>query len=80
MLALMGDKAARAAAAADDVWVPYPLSAGGGRKWVLPVWLVLAIVGTVVQLKGSKGGEERRARRRLGQRAKGVRGIRRGQG
>ena len=61
VLALMGDKAARAAAAADDVWVLYPLSAGGGRKWVLPVWLVLAIVGTIVQLKGAA---VRRASRR----------------
>jgi Domain of unknown function (DUF4203) len=70
VLALMGDKAARAAAAADDVWVLYPLSAGGGRKWVLPVWLVLAIVGTIVQLKGSKGGGGKTSARK-GKRGKG---------
>jgi uncharacterized protein DUF4203 len=52
VLAFMGDKAARAATAADDVWVLYPLSAGGGRKWVLPVWLALAVLGTLAQLKG----------------------------
>jgi len=32
-LAIMGDATARAAAATDDVWVLYPLSAGGGRVW-----------------------------------------------
>jgi hypothetical protein len=61
VLALMGDKAARAAAAADDVWVLYPLSAGGGRKWVLPVWLALAIVGTLAQLKGPGAATKQKA-------------------
>lgn len=63
VLAFMGDKAARAAAASDDVWVLYPLSAGGGRKWVLPAWLLLAVLGTVAQLKGPGSGGKTSARK-----------------
>ena len=67
----MGDKAARAAAASDDVWVLYPLSAGGGRKWVLPTWLLLSILGTVVQLKGPGSSGKTRAKKSSRPRAKG---------
>jgi uncharacterized protein DUF4203 len=51
-LALAGDKAAAAAASANNVWVVYPLDPAPGRKWVIPVWLALGLAGLVVQLRG----------------------------
>jgi hypothetical protein len=53
-LALMGDRAAQAAAAASSVWVIYPLDPAPGRRWVPIVWLVLGLAGMVTQL-GRRG-------------------------
>ena len=50
--ALMGDRAAKVAAATKDVWVFYPMNLEPGRRWLLAVWAVLAIVGVVVQTRG----------------------------
>ena len=60
VLALTGDKAARAAAAAGDVWVAYPLNPGPGREWVVWVWIALGLAGLVTQLKA--GGTVRTKR------------------
>jgi hypothetical protein len=49
-LALMGDKTAINAAAAGDLWVAYPLNPAPGQGWVPYVWIVLGLVGTVVQM------------------------------
>ena len=61
--ALFGDSTALAAAAANDVWVAYPLNPAPGRAWVKLAWIVLGIIGTAVQL-GWTGGERGRVVRR----------------
>jgi hypothetical protein len=56
-LALAGDPAALRAASARDVWVFYPLDPLPDRWWVPAAWVVIALVGVVVQLKTTtKGG------------------------
>ena len=62
-MALVGDRAARAAAAANDVWVLYPLDPAPGQEWVPFAWLALGAVGAGVQL-GITGGEKGRVGRR----------------
>jgi hypothetical protein len=62
-MALIGDGAARAAVAANDVWVLYPLDPAPGRRWVPIAWIALALIGTAVQL-GWTGGEKGRVGRR----------------
>lgn len=49
-LALGGDKAKLAAAAAGDVWVPYPMQPAPGQAWVPWVWLLLGALGVLAQL------------------------------
>ena len=61
--ALFGDSTALAAAAANDVWVAYPLNPAPGRGWVKLAWIVLGLIGTAVQL-GWTGGERGRVVRR----------------
>jgi hypothetical protein len=51
VMALLGDSAAQAAAAASDVWVVYPLDPAPGRRWLPAVWLALAIAGIVAQVR-----------------------------
>lgn len=58
-MALLGDRAALAAAAAGDVWVAYPMQPAPGRAWVPLAWLALGAIGTGVQL-GITGGEKGR--------------------
>jgi hypothetical protein len=57
-LALGGDKAKLAAAAAGDVWVPYPMQPAPGQTWVPWAWIALGLVGVFLQLKvtGGRGG------------------------
>jgi len=62
-MALVGDKAALAAAASGDVWVAYPLDPAPGQRWVPIAWLALGAIGTAVQL-GITGGEKGRVGRR----------------
>jgi hypothetical protein len=62
-MALVGDRAAMAAAAAGDVWVAYPLDPAPGQRWVPIAWLLLGAIGAWVQL-GYTGGEKGRIGRR----------------
>lgn len=62
-MAAAGDRAAMAAAAANDVWVAYPLDPAPGQQWVPVAWIVLGLAGTAVQL-GWTGGEKGRVVRR----------------
>jgi hypothetical protein len=62
-MALFGNRAALAAAAAQDVWVAYPLDPAPGQRWVPMAWIVLGLIGTAVQL-GWTGGERGRVVRR----------------
>jgi len=57
-LALTGDKAKLAAAAAGEVWVPYPMQPAPGQAWVPWAWLAIGFVGVFLQLKvtGGSGG------------------------
>jgi uncharacterized protein DUF4203 len=50
VMALIGDKAARAAAAGGNVWVIYPLNPAPGQGWLPYVWVILGIIGTATQL------------------------------
>jgi hypothetical protein len=59
-LALLGDQAALLATSAGDVWVLYPLDPVPARWWLLPAWLLLALVGVVVQLSLKRPGSARR--------------------
>jgi hypothetical protein len=61
--ALFGDSTALAAAAANDVWVAYPLNPVPGRGWVKLAWIVLGLIGATAQL-GWTGGERGRVVRR----------------
>ena len=62
-MALVGDRTAMAAAAANNVWVVYPLDPAPGRQWIPFVWLALSAIGCWVQL-GFTGGEKGRVGRR----------------
>jgi hypothetical protein len=62
-MAMVGDRTAMAAAAANDVWVAYPLNPAPGQGWVPVAWLVLSGIGCWVQL-GFTGGEKGRVGRR----------------
>jgi len=62
-MALIGDRAARAAVAANDVWVLYPLNPAPDRQWLPIAWIALAVIGTGVQL-GWTGGEKGRVGRK----------------
>ena len=62
-MALVGNRTALAAAAAGDVWVAYPMNPAPGQGWVPVAWIVLALIGTAVQL-GWTGGESGRVVRR----------------
>ena len=62
-MAAVGDQAARAAVAANDVWVAYPMNPAPGQRWVPYVWLALGAIGTGVQL-GFTAGEKGRVGKR----------------
>ena len=49
-LALMGDRLAIEATARNNVWLAYPMNPAPGERWILIAWLVLGLVGVVVQL------------------------------
>jgi hypothetical protein len=63
VLALLGDPAARAAAAGGNVWVIYPVNPGPGQAWLPYVWVIVGIIGTATQL-GWTGGDSRIRRKR----------------
>jgi hypothetical protein len=60
--ALMGNRAAKVAAASSDVWVFYPMNVEPGRRWLLAVWAVLGLVGVAVQSRGKAKGKVRAPR------------------
>jgi len=62
-MALIGDRAARAAVATNDVWVFYPLNPAPDRRWLPIAWVVLSLIGTGVQL-GFTAGEKGRVGRK----------------
>ena len=53
-------------AAANDVWVVYPLDPAPGRRWLPVVWLALGAVGVFVQLRkaGPRIKKAKRSKRR----------------
>jgi hypothetical protein len=55
-LALAGSRVAGQAAARNDLWLAYPVNPAPGQRWVLVLWLVLGIVGVLVQV-GVTAGE-----------------------
>ena len=57
-LALMGDKLAVEAAARNNVWLAYPMNPAPGQRWVIVAWLVLGLVGVIVQLSDHGQREE----------------------
>jgi hypothetical protein len=65
-LALAGDRAKLAAAAAGDVWVPYPMQPAPGQAWVPWVWLALGVLGVLAQLyvTAGEGGRVVKARKK----------------
>ena len=65
VMALAGDRAAQAAAAASDVWVVYPLDPAPGRRWLPAVWFALALAGIVAQVAkpGSKTTKVKKLRK-----------------
>ena len=62
-MAMIGNRAALAAAASGDVWVAYPMNPAPGQQWVPIAWMALGAIGTGVQL-GITGGEKGRVTRR----------------
>jgi len=62
-MALIGDRAAKAAVATNDVWVFYPLNPAPDRRWLPIAWVVLSLIGTGVQL-GFTAGEKGRVGRK----------------
>ncbi len=46
----IADRGAERASRVGDVWILYPTSVGPGRSWVPVAWIVLGVIGTVVQL------------------------------
>jgi hypothetical protein len=61
-LAVTGDKAKLAAAAAGDVWVPYPMQPAPGQAWVPWAWIALGLVGVLAQLYVTGGSGSRVAK------------------
>jgi hypothetical protein len=63
VMALLGDRAAQAAVAANDVWILYPMTPAPGQRWVPIAWIALGAIGVGVQL-GYTGGEKGRVGRK----------------
>jgi hypothetical protein len=51
MLAAAGGRDALAAKSASSVWILYPTTFPPGQRWVPYAWIVLGVVGTVVQMR-----------------------------
>lgn len=62
VLAILGDRAARGAAAQNDVWIAYPTSPE--RWWVVAVWIVIGLIGTTVQLATGGKAKTKQAKRK----------------
>jgi hypothetical protein len=57
-LALAGDRVAAQAAARNDVWLAYPFTPAPGQRWVILAWIVLGILGVIVQLSVTAKGKK----------------------
>ncbi len=57
-LALLGDRLAVEAAARNNVWLAYPMNPAPGQRWVIVAWLVLGLVGVIVQLGVTAKGKK----------------------
>jgi hypothetical protein len=64
VMALLGDGAARAAAAGGNVWVIYPLNPAPGQAWLPYAWGILGIVGAAAQLGWTGGGARIRRKKK----------------
>jgi hypothetical protein len=64
VMALLGDSAARAAAAGGNVWVIYPLNPAPGQRWLPYVWVILGIIGAATQLGLTGGGARIRRKKK----------------
>lgn len=64
IMALLGDNAARAAAAAGNVWVIYPLNPAPGQGWMPYAWVILGIAGVATQLGWTGGGTRIRRKKK----------------
>jgi Domain of unknown function (DUF4203) len=63
-MALMGNRAAQAAAAGGNVWVMYPLNPAPGQAWLPYAWVILGIIGAAAQLGlAGSGGKIRRKKK-----------------
>jgi len=63
-MALLGNRAAQAAAAGGNVWVMYPLNPAPGQAWLPYAWVILGIIGAAAQLGLSgAGGKIRRKKK-----------------
>ena len=62
-MALLGTRAAMAAAAAGNVWDIYPLNPAPGQQWLPYAWVILGIIGSATQL-GWTGGSARIRRKK----------------
>ena len=63
-MALLGNRAAQAAAAGGNVWVMYPLNPVPGQAWLPYAWVILGIIGAAAQLGLSgAGGKIRRKKK-----------------
>ncbi len=48
---LMAARAPLRGRSTPDVWVLYPFTPGGSRRWVVLAWIVLGLLGTAVQVR-----------------------------
>ncbi len=46
------------AAARNNVWLAYPMNPAPGERWVIVAWLVLGLVGVIVQLGITSKGKK----------------------
>jgi len=46
----IADRGAERASRVGDVWILYPTTAPPGRPWVPIAWIVIGVIGTIVQL------------------------------
>jgi hypothetical protein len=58
-LAVMGDAGPLKAAAQGDLWVVYPLNPAPGLSWLPWAWMLLGLLGTVIQMRWTAGDRGR---------------------
>ena len=63
-MALLGNRAAMAAATLGNVWVIYPLNPAPGQGWLPYAWVILGIIGVATQLGLAGRGEKIRRRKK----------------